>query len=99
MSKRRLYTSMAVGALIGGVYALFDKGTREYTKGQIKRLKDTSSNYLKNPADTLHNARMKFEQLNNSVSYQVENAINALEQVETTINKVSNKNKKQIEDK
>ncbi|SHG76805.1 YtxH domain-containing protein [Ornithinibacillus halophilus] len=91
MGRRRLYTSMAVGALLGGVYALFDKDTRNYTKEQLGNLKEKTSYIAQHPTETVHNVRETFNKFNSTFNYQAENAINALEQIETTLDKVTKK--------
>lgn len=94
MGKRKLITGMVVGALIGGVVALFDRETRGYTKQKLSSAKSASLYCLKNPSEAVGNFKQAFDQLHENVTYQAENAINALEQVEETLGKVTNRIKK-----
>ncbi|SET37759.1 hypothetical protein SAMN05216389_11011 [Oceanobacillus limi] len=94
MGRRRLLTSIAIGAAVGGITALVDRDTREYTKDKLHAAKVKTTYCMKHPSESLHNARVAFDRFNQAFSYQIENAANALEQVENTVEKVSNSNKK-----
>ncbi|MCG1028053.1 YtxH domain-containing protein [Virgibacillus halodenitrificans] len=91
MAKRRLFTGMLVGAVAGGLAALFDRETREYTKGKLKNVKAGSSYLIKNPSDAVHKVRVAFDEFNTKITSSSESAINALEQVESTLEKYTNK--------
>ena len=97
MGKRKLLVGMIGGAVIGGIVTLFDSETRGYAKQKLMEVKDTSSEALKNPSATIRNFQTSFDEFGQKLNYQAKNAINALEQVESTLEKVSRKNKK-IED-
>ncbi|GFZ84286.1 hypothetical protein GCM10010978_25770 [Compostibacillus humi] len=92
MGKRRLITGVLLGALTGGAIALLDEETREYAKDKVSALKNDSTYYLKHPAEAIESLKATVEQFNRTVSSGAENAINAIEQVEDTINKFTNKN-------
>lgn len=94
MGKKRLLTSIAIGAVAGGIAALFDWDTRHYTKHKLTTMKDKSVDIIKNPTVSIHNARIAMEEFSESLIYQTENAVNALEQVENTITKVTSKTKR-----
>ncbi|MUK88355.1 YtxH domain-containing protein [Ornithinibacillus sp. L9] len=91
MGRRRLLASIAIGAAVGGLTALFDRDTRIYTKDKLKTMTTQTSYCLRHPSETVHNARVVFEQFNKTFTYQVENAVNALEQVENTLDQVTKK--------
>ncbi|MEN2465229.1 YtxH domain-containing protein [Ornithinibacillus sp. FSL M8-0202] len=96
MGKKRLISSIAIGAAIGGIVALFDWDTRNYAKHKLANVKDKSVDIMRNPALSVHNAKVAMEEFSESFAYQAENAVNALEQVENTLVKVTSK-PKQIE--
>jgi hypothetical protein len=91
MGKRRLISSIAIGAAVGGIAALFDWDTRNYTKHKLSNAKNKSVEVMKNPTLSIHNARIAMEEFSESLTYQTENAVNALEQVENTIARVTSK--------
>lgn len=92
MGKRKLILGVTAGAVIGGVVALFDRETRDFAKDKLATAKSGSSYVINNPSEAIHNLRNTFDQLNQTLSSGAANAINALEQVETTLDKVTNKN-------
>jgi gas vesicle protein len=92
MGKRKLIVSVVTGAAVGGLVALFDKETRTYTKSKLGTVKSSSSYFFKNPSEAVHNVRTAFDTFNKSFASGAENAINALEQVENSLDKINNKN-------
>ncbi|MFS0674609.1 YtxH domain-containing protein [Ornithinibacillus sp. 179-J 7C1 HS] len=94
MGKKRLISSIAIGAAIGGIAALFDWDTRNYTKHKLSNVKDKSVEMIKNPTISVHNARIAMEEFSESLVYQAENAVNALEQVENTLTRVTSRPKR-----
>ncbi|RKQ31375.1 YtxH domain-containing protein [Oceanobacillus halophilus] len=91
MGKRRLITGMVLGATVGTVVALFDKDTRDYAKTLTDNAKSNTTYYFKHPAEAVETVRNTVDRLNQTVASGADNAINALEQVETTIDKFTNK--------
>jgi gas vesicle protein len=91
MGKRKLLVSITIGAAVGGVTALFDRETRDYAKERLSAARNTSSYFMNNPSEAIHSLKNTFDQLNQTLSSGTANAINALEQVETTLDKVTNK--------
>ncbi|HEX6593017.1 MAG TPA: YtxH domain-containing protein [Bacillota bacterium] len=94
MGKRKLFTGIIVGAVVGGLTSLVDREVREYTKNKCSAIKATSGYYIKHPSEAIRNARVTFDQFNQTVSTGVENTINALEQVEEALDTVTNTTKK-----
>jgi len=94
MGKNKLMTGMVVGALIGGLMTLTDRSTRTYTKRKIQDVTDKTKDVIQNPSDVIESAKIKFNQYNDAVQNGADNAINALEQVESTLDRLSNKSKK-----
>ncbi|WP_405099783.1 YtxH domain-containing protein [Oceanobacillus sp. FSL H7-0719] len=91
MGKRKLIIGTIAGALLGAIAMQFDKDTREYTKDGLNKLKENSADILSNPTETVQSIRTAFDKLNANLETGTENTLNALEQVETTLNKLSNK--------
>ncbi|PAV28101.1 hypothetical protein CIL05_18510 [Virgibacillus profundi] len=91
MGKRRLFLGVAIGAAAGGLVTLFDKDTRDYTKEKLNAAKSGSTYFIQNPSEAIHNMRNAFDKFNQNFSSGAESAINALEQVEDTLEKVTNK--------
>ena len=91
MGKRKLIIGAVAGALLGALAMQFDKDAREYTKDSLSKLKENSSNILNNPTETVQNIRIAFDKLNANLAAGTENTLNALDQVENTLNKLANK--------
>lgn len=91
MGKRKLLVSITIGAAVGGVTALFDRETRDYAKEKLTAARSSSSYFMNNPSEAIHNLKNTFDQLNQTFASGTANAINALEQVESTLDKVTNK--------
>lgn len=91
MGKQKLWIGVLLGAMTGGLAALFDKETRYYTKKQLQQAKSVTSYVVQNPADVVRMAKDTSNQLNEKLNTNADNAINALEQAEETWNKVRKK--------
>jgi gas vesicle protein len=89
MAKKRLITSMVIGAAVGGIAALFDWDTRNYTKHKLSVMRDKSSDFFHNPTQGIRNARIAVEEFSEGFTYQAQNAVNALEQVENSLGKLT----------
>ncbi|MFD1850452.1 YtxH domain-containing protein [Oceanobacillus bengalensis] len=92
MGRSRLIVGTVIGAAVGAVVALCDKDTREYAKLKLNDAKTSSAYYIKHPSEAIENVRQTMDKLNQNISSGADNAINALEQVEDTIEKLTNKN-------
>lgn len=92
MGQRKLIVGVVAGALLGALAMQFDKDARSYTKDCLTKLKDNSSDLISNPTETVHKLRENFDKINNNISVGAENTINALEQVETTLDRLVNRN-------
>ncbi|MFD1039958.1 YtxH domain-containing protein [Virgibacillus byunsanensis] len=91
MGKRNLLLGVFLGAIIGGLTALFNRETRYYTKNKMSLARNRTNYYVKHPSETIHSVRVAFDRFNESFTSGAENAINALEQVENTLDKISKK--------
>lgn len=94
MGRRKLIIGAAAGALLGALAMQFDKETRAYTQQGLRTLKTNAADLVSNPSETVRNLRSTFDKFNQNFAVGAENTINALEQVETTLDKLVNKNDK-----
>lgn len=93
MGKRKLFTGMIVGAILGGLTAITNKEARDYATEKLSAARSKTSYFIKNPSDALNNTRATFEQINESFAKGAENTINALDQIEQTVDKLVDKDK------
>ncbi|WP_430788161.1 YtxH domain-containing protein [Virgibacillus flavescens] len=91
MKNNKLVYGMVLGALLGGLTTLFDRETRHRTKLQCQSLTRDGEYYLKHPSEAVKKARTACNQFNNTFNTSAESAINALEQVEKTIDTLTKK--------
>lgn len=91
MKNNKLVYGMVIGALLGGLTTLFDRETRHRTKLQCQSAKREGDYFLKHPSEAVKKARDACNQFNDTFSSSAESAINALEQVEQTIDKLTKK--------
>src|SRR5699024_2898707 len=98
MGKRKLYTGIAIGAAVGGLIALLDRDARSYAKQKFHDAKDATMYYAKHQSEGVQNIKDKYEQFNKTFTSGADNAMNALEQVEETIEKFSKKEQNKLDD-
>lgn len=91
MGKQKLITNMVIGAIVGGLVALRNKETREYTTATYTAVKRKGCELKNNPSAVVANVRTSIDEFNGRLSEGVERTINALEQVEDTFDKLVNK--------
>lgn len=91
MGRKKLCRGIIIGAIVGGIVALFDKDARDYAKQTAQDTSSKTKYFLKNPSEAIHNVRVTVDQLNQDFVKGVENTVNALEQVENTIDKFTKK--------
>lgn len=92
MGQRKLIVGVVAGALLGALAMQLDKDARNYTKNSLRKVKNCSSEWLQNPAESVQKLRMNVDRLNRNITVGAENTLNALEQVETTLDRLLNKN-------
>ncbi|WP_164670036.1 YtxH domain-containing protein [Virgibacillus doumboii] len=98
MGKRNLFFGVILGAVAGGLISLFSSDARYYTKGKMKNVRKQSNYYVQHPSEAVRNVRDAFNKFNRDFSSGAESAINALEQVEDTLDKFTKKGQKNLDD-
>ncbi|MFD1416556.1 hypothetical protein [Oceanobacillus jeddahense] len=91
MGKRKIILGVVAGAVAGGAVALLDKEARSYACGKAKEMKAASSYYISNPSEAIQGLQNSVDKVNQVFESGSANAMNALEQVEQTLDKVTNK--------
>lgn len=87
MGKKKLCTHIIIGAVVGGLIALTNKEVRQYTKTKLDVAQEKTSALMQNPSETIKTTRLKFEKFSESFSDGAANTINALDQIEQTLEK------------
>ncbi|GAB4074423.1 hypothetical protein GCM10028778_19260 [Barrientosiimonas marina] len=86
MGKQKLCAGLIIGAIAGGLLSLLSRESRDYAKLKMGDVKNGSSFYVKRPSEAVRTAKSAFERFNAALSRNTDGAINALEQVEDTLN-------------
>lgn len=89
MGKRRLLTGMISGAMIGCLVSLFNDDARGYAKDKLCDMRKATTNVINNPTEAVHTLKQSVIKLSSRVSTESNNALNALEQIENTLEKVT----------
>lgn len=88
MGKRKLMTGIIVGASIGGLISLLDEEARKYAKDKANQACDQFQKSLQNPSHTVKQVKEKVVTFNELLASNTHSAVNALEQVESSLNKM-----------
>ena len=91
MGKRKLVIGMIAGAVAGGLATLVDSETRHYTKEKFVTAKEKTGIIVSNPSQAVQEARFAINRMNDSVSGTIAKAINTLDQVEGSLDRVTSK--------
>ncbi|SDK35200.1 hypothetical protein [Sediminibacillus albus] len=89
MSRSKLATGIIVGAAVGGLISLCDRDTRNQFVGGMKKAGSGTSYYMKNPSEAVHNLRDRYENIAGNLSQGAESALQIMNQVQDTLEKVS----------
>lgn len=89
MGKRRLLRGIVTGAVIGGIISLFNNDARHYAKEKMCATKEATTNLIKQPTETVSSMKQTVETLSHRFSEESNNVLNALEQIESTLGKVT----------
>lgn len=85
--KRTFWLSVVAGACAGGLLSLLNKDARNYSKSVAQKTGETITHYTKNPDETVKKAKQGVQTVNDFIAQNSTSALNALKQVETTVNK------------
>jgi len=91
MGKKTLFSSIAIGAVVGGVVSLFNKETRDYVMDKGSQAKDQASYYVNHPNEAIENLKSTVIDVTEMIDDNKTGALNALDQVENTVAKVFKK--------
>ncbi|TFJ91354.1 YtxH domain-containing protein [Lentibacillus salicampi] len=91
MGKQKLCLGLLIGTIAGGLLSLLDRDARSYAKGKMSDVKNGSSYYIKRPSEAVKGVKDAFGRFNTQFTNGADNAINALEQVENTLDQFTNK--------
>lgn len=98
MAIKKLCSSIILGAVAGGIYAMTDKEVRVYVKEKISQGK----NIVQNPQQTIESAVEYVEKLKVKYEQESNKIFNKVEQLENTLGRFADKDDdetfKQIED-
>lgn len=87
MGKKRLYSSMVIGAVVGGALSLFNKDTRDYVKDKSNEAKDQVNYYTQHPNEAIRKLKYTITDVTTTIEENKTGALNTLDQVDNTINK------------
>lgn len=93
MGRRVLCTGIIVGAVVGGLVALTNKEARDYAKVKLTLMRAETRYCMNNPTESVRNLRQSFEQFSQRFSSGAGSAVNALEQMEHTLDKIVKRGK------
>lgn len=91
MGKKTLFSSIAIGAVVGGALSLFNKETRSYVKQKSSEAADQASYYAQHPNEAISNLKQTVTDVTSKIEENKTGALNTLDQVENTIGKVFKK--------
>jgi len=85
--KTTFWTSVVAGAVVGGLLSLLNKDAREYSKHKLAETGEAVKYYTTNPDVTVQKVKQSVETINELISDNSKSALQAIEQVEGTVNK------------
>ncbi|MFD2760160.1 YtxH domain-containing protein [Lentibacillus juripiscarius] len=97
MGKRKLCLGLVVGSIAGGLLSLLDRDARDYAKRKAADVKNESSYYATHPSSAVKRVKDSFDRFNAQFTAGADNAINALEQVENTLEQFTGSETKKLE--
>lgn len=91
MGKRTFWSGIIVGAIVGGAASLLNRDARHYVKDLSEQTASKVNHYVSNPTEALDGVKHTVEFITNTVERNSVGAMNTLDQVENTLNKVIKK--------
>lgn len=86
--KTVFWSSIITGATLGGVLSLLHGGARQYVNEKTSTTSDQLSYLKENPTETVRKVKQSVLSLNEAVTHNTKSALNALEQVEKTVDRL-----------
>lgn len=87
MGKRMFWMSVAAGAVIGGLTSLMNRDVRVYVKESASKLGDSTTYYVNHPNEAIQNMKQTIATVEQKLEENSGSAYNALNQIESTVNK------------
>jgi len=91
MGKRTFWSGIIVGAIVGGAVSLFNRDARSYVKELSEQTADQVSYYAQNPTEAVDGVKNTVLFVTDTIERNSSGAMNTLDQVENTLNKVIKK--------
>lgn len=85
--KTKFWTGIVTGACIGGIVALLNRDARDYGKSLLTQTSDCVSDCLHHPEDVVQKVKHSLTTFNDFIKDNTDQALNALEQIEQTVNR------------
>lgn len=91
MGKRTFWSGIIVGAIVGGAASLFNRDARDYVKELGEQTVDQVNYFAKNPTEAMDKVKSTVVFVTETIERNSAGAMNTLDQVENTLNKVIKK--------
>lgn len=91
MGKKKFYTSVIVGAVVGGLVALFDDDAKRYVKTSLQKTGNSFRSYVKDPIDAIEQMKECAEAVKRTVDENVSGTLSTLETIESSLSKFMKK--------
>lgn len=96
MGKRNLVIGVVLGAIVGGVVSLTKEETREYSKEKISLIKEQIGYIAGNPSQSIRSLQTMLVETAESAASSLDGTLNAVDQVESTINDIRGEDQKKL---
>jgi len=91
VGRKKFWTGIVTGAVVGGLISLFNEDAREYVKDTLNTTGEKCLYIVNNPTETVRNIKAMAQLVDEKISENKNSAFNALEQVENTLERVTKK--------
>jgi len=91
MGKKTFWSGIVLGAVVGGAVSMFNKDARKYVKNVSEQAADQVSYYMDHPNEAVSNVKRTISIVSEKINSNSSGAMNTLNQVENTLNKVLKK--------